>query len=81
MGQCSLHPHISSAFPWDGLFTIVQGIATTFGGIFSSALSVLIIVGASIRAIVQDALASNKFVEAGMVLGHGVSSFSVGLWE
>ena len=50
-----------------------RGIAATLGGVFSSAFSILIAVGASIGGIGQDALASNKFMEASMVLGHGVS--------
>ena len=73
MGQCSPHPHISSALPWRGLFTIAQRMASILGGIFSSAFLVLMAVGTSVGGIGQDALASNKFVEAGMVLGHGVS--------
>ena len=47
-------------------------------GIFFSASSILITVGALVGGIGQDALAANKFVEAGMVLGHGVSSLFCG---
>ena len=57
-----------------------KGMAATLGGNFSSAFSILIVVGASIGGIDQDALALNKFVEAGMVLGHGCPLCSVGLW-
>ena len=77
-GKCSPHPNFSSAFPWGGLFIIVWGIAATLGGVFSSAFFILIAVGASIGGIGQDALASKKFVEAGMVLGHGVPSLFCG---
>ena len=53
-------------------------MAATLGGIFS-AFSILITVGASVGGIGQDSLALNKFVEAGMVLGHGVSSLFCGV--
>ena len=81
MGQCSPHLHSSSAglLLW-GLFdTRAHGMAATLGGIFSSAFSILITVGVSVGGIGQDALALNKFVEAGMVLGHGVSSLFCGV--
>ena len=55
MGQCGPHPHISSAFPWGGLFTIVQGMAATLGRIFSSAFSVLIAIGASMGELAKMA--------------------------
>ena len=69
---------LSSAFPWDGFFTITWGMAVPLGGVFSSAFSVLVAVRASIGEIGQDALASNRFVEAGMVLDHGVCSLFCG---
>ena len=74
MGQCSPHLHSSSTglLHWDLFNTSVLGIAATLGG--TSAFSILTTVGVSVGRIGQDALASNRFVEAGMVLGHGVFS-------
>ena len=73
IGQCSPHVHFSSA---DLLFcglekTIAWEIAATQGA--TSVFSTFIL-GAGIGDISQSALASNRFVEAGMVLGQGVSS-------
>ena len=73
MGQGSPHVHFSSV----GLLfcslgkTIVWGIAATLGG--TSAFSTFT-VGVCIGGIGQSPLASNRFMEAGMVLGQGVSS-------
>ena len=50
--------------------TIAQGIAATLGG--TSAFSTFT-AGVCIGEIGQSALASNRFIEAGMVLGQGVS--------
>ena len=47
-------------------------MAATLGG--TSVFSILTTVGVSAGGIGQVALASNRFVESGMVLGHGVSS-------
>ena len=55
-----------------------MGVVANLGGLLFSACSILITVGASVGGIGQDALASNKFLEAGMVLGHGVSSLFCG---
>ena len=76
MGQCSPHPHISSALFWGGLFTIMWGIAAFFGRVLSSALPILMNMGVEVSfgGIGHDALATNKLVEAGMIFGHGVSS-------
>ena len=49
-------------------------MAVNLDRIFFSASSV----GASVGGIGQDALALNKFVEAGMVIGHGASSLFCG---
>ena len=57
---------------WSGQ-TIAWGMAATLGG--TSAFPILT-TGVSLRRIGQSALASNRFVEAGMVLGHGVSSLT-----
>ena len=79
MGQCGPHLHSSSTglLLW-GLFnTRAWGMAVTLGG--TSTFSILITVGVSVGGIGQDALALNKFVEAGMVLGHGVSSLFCGV--
>ena len=80
MGHCGPHPHASSVglLFW-GLFSIrPQGIAAYFGWVFSSAFSALTKVGVgtsfTLGRIGHDALATNKFVEAGIVFGHGVSS-------
>ena len=81
MGQCSPHLLSSSAglLLW-GLFSIrAWGIADNLGGIFFSASSIFITVGPSVREIGQDALASNKFVEACMVIGHGKFSLFCGV--
>ena len=78
MGQCSLYLHSSSAglLLW-GLFnTKAWGMAAILGG--TPVFSFLTTVGVSVGEIDQDALASNKFVEAGIVLGHGVSSLFCG---
>ena len=84
MGQCGRHPHAFSAglLLW-GLFSIVAwGTAACFGGVFFSASSVLTMVGVgtlfTLGGIGHDALATNKFVEAGILFGHGVSSLVVG---
>ena len=76
MGQCGPHPYISSALFWGGLFTIMWGIAAIFGGVLSSAFSILMNMGVevSLGGIGHDALATNKLVETGMVFGQGVSS-------
>ena len=68
MGQCGPHKHFSSA---DLLFsglgkTIAQGIAATLGGTSST-----FTVGVCVGGIGQSALALNRFVEAGTVLGQG----------
>ena len=47
-------------------------MAATLDG--TSAVSILT-AGVSLGGIGQSALASNRFVEAGMVLGHGVPSY------
>ena len=52
--------------------TRAWGMAATLGG--NSIFSTLTTVYVSVRGIDQDALASNRFAEAGMVLGQGVSS-------
>ena len=75
MGHCGPHPHISSA----NLFcTITLGVAASFGGVFSSDFSILmkVVVGTSftLGGIGHDTLATNKFVEARTVFGHGMSS-------
>ena len=65
MGQCSSHLHTSVGLLLWGLFsTRVQGMAANLGGVFSSAFSILITVGASVGVIGEDALALNRFVEA-----------------
>ena len=57
-----------------GLFrTIAWGMAATLGQTSVSSIST---VGVSVGGIDQFALASNRFVETGMVLGHGVSSLT-----
>ena len=57
-----------------GLFkTIAWGMAATLGG--TSAFSILT-AGVCVGGIGQSALALNKFVETGMVLGHAVSSLT-----
>ena len=53
-------------------------MAVNLGGNFSSALLVLITVGASVGGISQDTLALNKFMEAAMALGHWMSSLFCG---
>ena len=75
MGQCGPHVHFSSAgLLFLSLFkTIAQGVAATLGG--TSAFSILT-VGVSVGGIGQFAPASNRFVEAGTVLGQGVSSLT-----
>ena len=74
-GQCSPHVQFSSA---DLLFcglgkTTTQGIAATPGGtsVFST-----FTMGAGVGGIGQSSLASNRFMEAGMVLGQGMSSLT-----
>ena len=47
-------------------------MAATLGG--TSVFSIFTTVGGSVGGIGQDALASNRFEETGMVLGHRVSS-------
>ena len=70
MGQCSTHVYFSST----GLYiTIAQGIAATLGG--TSPFSTFT-VGGCVGGIGQSALALNRFMEVGMVLGQGVSSLS-----
>ena len=75
-------PHALASSPgvlfW-GLFSIrAQGIAACFGGVFSFAFSILTKVGVGtsfmLGGIGHDALATNKFFEAGTGFGHGVSS-------
>ena len=66
MGQCSPHVHFSTTclgitIAWE--ITIVQGDTSVF-------------VGTGVGRIGQSALASNKFMEAGSVLGQGVSSLT-----
>ena len=79
MGQCSPHLHSSSAvfLFWSLLSIRALGIAACFGGVFSSVFSILIKGGCwdfiSIEGIGHDALAMNKFIQAGMGFGHGVS--------
>ena len=46
-------------------------MTATLGG--TSVFSILTTVGVSVGGIDQDALTSNKLVEAGIILGHGVS--------
>ena len=75
MGLCSLHVHFSST---DLLFcglgkTIAWAIAATLGG--TSAFPTLT-VGPCLGGIGQSSLASNRFVEADMMLGHGMSSLT-----
>ena len=52
-------------------------MAATLGGIFSSAFSALTM-GMSFDGMGHDTLASNKFVEGGLVLGHEASSVFCG---
>ena len=78
-GAVQSHLHSSAGLLLWGLFsTRVWGMAAKLGGTFFSASSFLITVGAPVGGISQDALTLNKFVEAGMVLGHGVSSLFCG---
>ena len=81
MGHCGPHPHASSAdllFWADVPWTIAWEITACFGGAFSSDFSILMKVGVgtsfTLRRIGHDDLATNKFVEAGTVFGHEVSS-------
>ena len=75
MGQWGPHVH----FSFTGLLScglgkiIAWGMAATLDG--TSAFSILT-VGVHIEGTGQSTLASNRFVEAGMVLGHGVSSLT-----
>ena len=75
MGQCGPHVHFSSI----GLLfcslgkVIAWGMAVTLVG--ASAFS-LLTEGVCVGGIGQSALALNRFVEAGTVLGHGVSSLT-----
>ena len=80
MGQCGPHLHISCALFLGGLFTIIWGIAAIFGGILSSAFSILMNISVEVllEGIGHDAPATNKLVEAGMVFGHGVLSLVCG---
>ena len=80
-GSLWSHPYISSAdllFSSNLFCTIAWGIAASFGGVFSFDFSVLTKVGVgtsfTLGGIGHDDLATNKFVEAGTVFGHGVSS-------
>ena len=61
---------------------MAQGIAACFGGVFSSAFSVLTEVGVGTSFTLggngHDALATNNLVKAGIVFGHGVSSLVSG---
>ena len=75
MGQCGPHVHFSSDdLVFCGLGkTIAWGIVATLGGTsFFSTFTV----GVCIGGIGQSALASNRFMGAGMVLGQGVSSLT-----
>ena len=74
-GQCGPHVHFSSTgLLFCGLCkTIAQGPADALGG--TSALSTFT-AGVCVGGIGQSALVSNRFVEAGMVLGQGVSSLT-----
>ena len=85
MKHCGPHPHSSSAYLlfWVKLFcTIAQLIAASFGEAFSSAFSILTKVGVgasfTLGVIDCDPIVTNKFVEAGTVFGHGVSSLVCG---
>ena len=61
-----------------GLFnTRAWGMAAALGG--TSAFSIITTVGVSVGGIGQDTLALNRLVEAGMVIGHGVSSLFCGV--
>ena len=73
-GQCGPHVHFSSGELFCSLGkTIAWGIAATWGGtsIFST-----FTLGAGIRGICQSALALNRFMEPGTVLGQRVSSLT-----
>ena len=70
MGQCGPHVHFLQFVLGKN---IVLGITATLGG--TSAFSGFAL-GVCIGEIGQSALASNRFVGAGMVLGHGVSSLT-----
>ena len=62
------------AYCFCGFFkTIAWGMAATLCGM--SAFSILT-AGVSVGGICQDIRASNRFMEAGMVLAHGVSSLT-----
>ena len=84
IGHCGPHPHVSSAcLLFCGLFSVrVWGIAACFGGVFSSAFSVLTKEGVGASFILggtgHDALATNRLVEASIVFDHGVSSLVSG---
>ena len=72
-----LLPTCYSGLIWTITWTITQGIAASFGGAFSSDFSILIKVGVRTSftwGTGHDDLATNKFVEARTVFGHGVSS-------
>ena len=56
-------------------------MVANLSGALISACSVLITVGASVGGVGKDVLTSNKFVEAGMVLGHWCPPYSMGLWQ
>ena len=75
MGQYGPCVHFSSTgLLFCGLGkTIAWGIAATLGG--TSAFSTFT-VGVCVGGIGQSALALNRFMEAGMVLGQGVSSLT-----
>ena len=83
MGQCSPHLHISSALFWGGLLTIMWRIAAIFGGVLSSAFSVLTNMGVevSLGGIGHDVLVTNKLVQAAWYLAMGCPPWSVGLWQ
>ena len=83
MGHCGPHPYASSAGLFWGLFSIrAWGIAACFGGVFFSAFSVLTKVGIgtsfTFGGIDHYSLVTNKFLEASIVSGHGVSSLVSG---
>ena len=88
MGHCGPHPHTSSddlLFWADLLWTIVWGVTACFCGALSvlGLSSILKKAGIGISfpfgGITHDDLAANKFVEAGTVLGHWVSSTFSGM--
>ena len=72
MGQCGHHVDLSPICLGKA---IAEGIAATLDG--TSAFSTFI-VGVCIGGIGQSALALNRVMDAGMVLGQGVSSL---IWQ